>query len=56
MLLLMQIADARPMKIQTVTFVKFELSLDMFVKVFYQNYLFIFKWNANSNCESVNIF
>lgn len=33
MILLMQTADVRPMKIQTVTFVKFELSLEMYVKV-----------------------
>lgn len=33
MLLLMQIADARPMTIKTVTFVTFELGLDMFLKV-----------------------
>lgn len=36
MLLIMQIADSRPMTIRTVTFVKIELSLSTFLKVIYQ--------------------
>lgn len=33
MLLMMHITSARPMKIQTASFVKFEVSLDIFLKV-----------------------
>lgn len=48
MLLLMQISGARQTKIQTVTLVRFELSLDMFMKVIvliFSNNSQLFGWH-----------
>ena len=41
MVLLLKIVDTRPMQIETVSIVRYEMSLEMFLRVFHQLYIFL---------------